>query len=125
MSILLDIASEFKDAPPAGKALMVVAVIAVAGVGIYAYKVKSGASSSSLPTGTTSLGDTSTIGTSGFSGTTSSTAPVATTSPKWSYPSWGYLPPVSGSVPISGPPISGPKHPIAISTSHALMNNLY
>lgn len=68
MAVLADAIEEFKAASPGGKALMLVAIIAVAGVGIYVWKLKQGGNSSTqgtlVPIGTdTSGGDTSGSGT--------------------------------------------------------------
>lgn len=107
-SVIADVAEEFKNAPPAGKALMVVAVIAVAGVALYAYKLKN-ASASTATTGTTTTGSSvGSSGTSGFAtGSTSSTSPPTTSPPTTTGTG------TSGSGP--GTTIAPPKVPVSSS----------
>lgn len=101
MAMLADAIEEFKQASPGGKALMMVALVAVAGLGIYVYKSRSSSSGGSLVPIGGGGGDSggASGGTGGTGGTTTTTtsnppeqgnppknpAPPTTTKPKGVY----------------------------------------
>jgi len=62
MAELSDLIEEFKKAPPAGKALAVVSVIAVAGLGLYVAHVKKGSASNSSGAGVLPVDVSSALG---------------------------------------------------------------
>ncbi len=90
MAVVADVIEEFKQAPPAGKALMIVAIVAVAGAGIYIYRQRNGGSGTQGTLVPISSGDSGSSGSTPSSSGTNSTSSTGTKNPN-SNPDNGFV----------------------------------